>query len=183
MKCIMMVTSIVVTTLLASACKTKVPSQTETARGTEVAEFLNTPRHAGDTLFLSIERSGCFGTCPMYQLQVFRSGLVVYEGRKFVSRIGSYQTRIDVAEMRVMAEEAKRIGYFDLNDEYDNRAISDIPTTVTSVHAYGKSKKVSHRWQGPAELKAFEKFIDSRFESAQWEPYNMPLPGENKTDY
>ena len=59
--------------VLAAACSLAAPAPT--------------PDYA--SLVITLERTACFGTCPIYKLTVYGDGRVEYEGERFVTVTGS----------------------------------------------------------------------------------------------
>ena len=114
----------------------------------------------------SIKRTACYGKCPIYRLTILDNGQVIYEGKQFVEKIGTYSgllTGEDVANVLKMSEETN---YFELEDAYDV-PIADFPTCVTSVTKDGKTKRVMNKQGAPASLKKFETYLDSLLEGLE----------------
>ncbi len=111
-----------------------------------------------DTIFATIEKTPCFGTCPVYNLMIFQSGLALYNGNLNVDNKGKYLVEFSEEEMKTIREKAIEINYFKLQAEYDS-PVTDFPTTRTSIRLNDKVKSVSNRVGGPQELKEFEKHI------------------------
>ena len=42
-------------------------------------------------LVISLERTPCYGTCPIYKMEIFSDGSAFYHGERFVDRIGDYE--------------------------------------------------------------------------------------------
>ena len=42
----------------------------------------------------AIEKSPCFGKCPVYTMQIFKDGKVLYEGRMNTKKLGTFQKNI-----------------------------------------------------------------------------------------
>lgn len=128
---------------------------------------------AGDSLFFSMERTPCFGRCPAYRIQVYRSGHAVYEGMSNVEKEGMHQARIGMDTLRALLEEAERIGYFDLADKYDG-PVTDLPSTHFRMVSGERDKAIVARYKVPAELKAFGVFVDERLLPVAWKPVPAP---------
>ncbi|HET6245257.1 MAG: hypothetical protein H0V01_11620 [Bacteroidetes bacterium] len=112
-----------------------------------------------DTIFATMEKTPCYGTCPVYKLMIFKSGLAIYQGIRNVDKTGRFLVYFSLEEMKEIENKANEINYFKLKDEYDS-PVTDFPTTITSLRINGKVKVVSNRVGGPPELKGFEKHID-----------------------
>ena len=53
---------------------------------TEPEEIKRLHAKLSDTTFARIQRTACFGTCPIYVMTVYKSGLVKYYGEKWLIR-------------------------------------------------------------------------------------------------
>jgi hypothetical protein len=131
-----------------------------------------------DTL-ITLERTPCFGMCPMYKITISADGRVVFEGRNYVKKIGTAKSTILQQRLRELLAAFEKIGYFDLRDRYNEpedgckQWATDNPSAITSIRINGKSKSVSHYYgcRGPevlAELRKLEQAIDDAVDSAQW---------------
>ena len=60
---------------------------------------------------ITLEREGCFGSCPRYSVSVNALGAVVYEGHDNVRAEGAQLDAIPVAEVAALLDEARRVGY------------------------------------------------------------------------
>lgn len=47
-----------------------------------------------------LQRTGCFGTCPIYKVAVFGNGIVTYEGKANTDYEGKYIGQIDLDEAK-----------------------------------------------------------------------------------
>ena len=122
----------------------------------------------GDSLFAYIRKGYCFGTCPVFEIKIFNSGYVVYEGIQNVSRMGIYTTHLQKEELLKFIEKANEIHYFDMQDVYDNEHITDLPETTTSIVINGERKQVKRRYGFPNALVAFETLFSDLIDSKQW---------------
>lgn len=126
------------------------------------------PGQSSDSLVVSIQRTRCFGTCPVYTVQFFRSGYVLYEGNDHVEKIGKFYSYVDTEVLKQIGMKAESTGYFNLNDEYKNPHLTDFPTVYTEVRYRGKQKRVTHYDADPPPvLVEMEKFIDSKVDAIQ----------------
>jgi len=134
--------------------------------GDEVSEYKGTA--LSDTVFARIQRTPCFGRCGIYTLTVYKSGFVRYRGEKWVEKEGIYETRVSPAVLNQLMTFANEINYFELENEYDNKNVTDLPATITSLRNKEGIKTVVNRYDGPKELSEFEKYFDSLFDSVNW---------------
>ncbi len=151
--------------LLAVFLSCKTHKETTSAKQ-EVTEIAATPQPT-DSLLASIERTACYGQCPMYKFSIYNSGYAVYEGKRFVEKTGKFETHIPASMLPEIKTKAKEINYFGFKDEYPKKA-SDFPATKTSVVLDGNRKDIMDGSGAPAALKEFEKYLDSIKDSADW---------------
>ena len=108
---------------------------------------------------ITLERTACFGFCPVYTVTLRDDGSVAYNGKEHVKVTGQQTWKIDPAAVRALAQEMQDAGFFELQDEY-RAMVTDHPTVLTSLTAGGRTKKVINYVAGPQKLKDIEARID-----------------------
>jgi hypothetical protein len=128
---------------------------------------------------ITLERTACFGTCPMYKLTIASDGDVTFVGQRFTRTTGTAQGRISPNEFRRLVEEFEKINYFSLPDSFSPgtpqcpRRITDMPSANTSIRWQGKTKSVAH-YHGCGDagvlqkLTALENKIDEVAGTQKW---------------
>ena len=117
---------------------------------------------------IGIERTGCFGFCPIYTFIVKSDGTFRYMGRKFVEREGAYSGTVSLWHFHRLARFVRDSGYMELEDRY-SVWVTDSPTTLTMVVMNGKRKTVSNYANGgPTKLWAIEQLTDDLMAKAHW---------------
>lgn len=115
-------------------------------------------------ILITIERTACFGSCPVYSAQIYTDGLVIYKGKDSVRVKGQKRYRISKGEVKDLVREFDRINYFSLKDSYqfDEKGMSmtDLPTTITSISLNGRQKKIVDYYGAPKELILLENAIE-----------------------
>ena len=124
----------------------------------------------GDSLFTSIKKGYCYGTCPVYEIHIYNSGHTVLTGTRNIDLLGEHTTQLSEDQMLAFIEKANAISYFDMDDEYDNKNVTDLPSTTTSIVIDGKRKQVRRRYKYPKEILAFEELFSALLESQKWDP-------------
>lgn len=124
----------------------------------------------GDSLFAHIKKGYCFGTCPVYEIHIYNSGHTVLKGIQNIKLMGEHTTQLTENQMLAFIEKAKAINYFSMDDNYDNKHVTDLPSTTTSIVADGIRKQVHRRYDYPREIEAFEKLFSKLLESQKWSP-------------
>ena len=99
---------------------------------------------------ITLERTACFGRCPVNTVTISGDGTVSYAGRQFVSMTGKQQSHVDPSAVRALVKEFEAIDSFALRDEYRSvenpdgtvTEVTDLPTQFVSLRAGGRSKRV-----------------------------------------
>lgn len=128
-----------------------------------------------DKIFASIERTACFGTCPVYKLTIYIDGTVILDGRHFwtkdgdvdSSRTGWFKGMIEQSDLQLISEKAIELGFFKLLSHYPSGGITDLPSTTTYLNLNGIEKTVlNENYNVPRVVFDFENYVDSFQESA-----------------
>ncbi len=122
-----------------------------------------------DSLFLSMERTPCFGVCKAYRIHVYRSGYATFEGRSNVEKEGMHEARIGKDTLALLLNEAERLTFFDLDTLYDSN-VTDLPSTIIRVVGNGKDKRVKGRYNMPERFKTYGTFVDGLLFPVPWKP-------------
>lgn len=123
---------------------------------------------------VTLERTACYGTCPMYKVTLKSDGTIIYEGQRFVETLGTYTGTAYGFER--LAQLILAANYFNLKDEY-TRPITDMPSAITSVVRGGKRKVISNYADtGPVELWGIEMAIDGILKQARLQKAPEPPP-------
>ena len=125
---------------------------------------------------ISLERTPCYGTCPVYKVTLHADGTVTYEGKEFVKEIGTRSGRISASDFQQLARQVQKIDFFSLKDEYRSKKnpngsilnVTDLPTRITTVKKGDRTKTVENYFGGPDALKRLEEAIDRISGSAVW---------------
>jgi hypothetical protein len=132
---------------------------------------------AASGVAVSLERTACLGSCPVYRISVSPAGGVTYEGRANVRLAGTARGEIPPAQVEALLMELDRAGYFTFADRYAlseptcRRYSTDSPTAISSATFRGRTKRIEHDYgcRGvPGALTILEKRIDEVLGSDQW---------------
>lgn len=121
----------------------------------------------GPAILASIERTACFGKCPIYKATFFDNGEVNYIGRNFVENIGTYSALIATEDLISIEQMVNDVNYFALEDAYPT-PIPDFPTCRTSVNIDGKTKSILNGENAPRDLIGFERHLDGLLKDREW---------------
>jgi hypothetical protein len=110
-------------------------------------------------LTVSMQRTACFGTCPVYTVRIYEDGLVEYTGTRFVKLAGAQSWHIEPAAVRALVAEIDKAGFFEMRDEY-TAPVTDQPTTYVTVISGGRHKSIKDYFNAPPALEEIEQRID-----------------------
>jgi hypothetical protein len=125
---------------------------------------------------ITLERTACFGTCPVYAVRITSDGRVDYEGKQFVRVTGRASATIPPSEFASLARAFEQIGYFALDESYrfiahadgSRSSVTDLPTTITSIRIGERFKQVVDYVGAPAALRDLERRIDATAGTMRW---------------
>ena len=127
--------------------------------------------NASGSAVITLQRTQCFGMCPIYALSLYEDGTVVYVGIKYVAVTGVQVSQIDPRQVAMLTQMMTATGYFDWQDEYTHVTITDQPTVITSLSTPDQYKQIT-RYAGdanaPVGLTWLEDRIDNVVNSDQW---------------
>lgn len=135
---------------------------------------------------ITLERTACRGTCPVYTITILEDGTVIYEGEAHVAVTGEQTSELDPDTVASMVEAFANAGYFDWDESYEEQTVTDLPNVNTSVTRSGETHQIT-RYVGdssaPLALPFLEQWIDEMTSSQLWTGI-QPDPGaiSNGTD-
>ena len=116
-------------------------------------------------LIASLERTPCYGKCPIYEIRVYENGIVLYNGKKFTEKEGCYYRRISKREVKGIQALFVSEGFSDLNNMYpsDIKSPSDLPSCIVRFYDNNNIAKVvtDKGKDTPEGLKRLEVMLDS----------------------
>ena len=134
-------------------------------------------------VIVTLERTGCLGSCPVYKLTLNGTGEVIYEGRRFVKSSGSYSSRIAEKSVLELANSLLTRRFFDAGEEYaghdriyrrDGRLIvtrtvvQDGPSMVLSLTIGRYTRTVRVKDSDPLRLGEVADAIDRAADVENW---------------
>jgi hypothetical protein len=119
---------------------------------------------------ITLERTGCYGSCPSYTVAVSTDG-IVFNGRGFVVAAGSHKDTVDASEVRQLAEKFVAADFYSMDATY-KAGVTDNPTYLLSITIDGHTKEVEDyvgSWEGmPAVVTELEDEVDTFARTLRW---------------
>lgn len=171
---VILITVIIITSFV--SCKSKkVQSKVVESESSEVIEKESSPyyeqseKNLPDSLVVRLQRTACFGRCPIYTLSFYEDGTALFNGEKWVDKEGLFKSKVSKSQMKQILNKAAEIGFYEMKNQYDNEYVTDLPSTITTLKGDSAFKVVANRYEGPEKLRELENLIDEIAKSIEWE--------------
>jgi hypothetical protein len=120
---------------------------------------------------IELQRTGCFGTCPIYTVTLFRNGKARYHGEAFVKNIGDFSGRLDPYTFGRVCYLLDRLHFSELEREYKAPWTDDETVYLRVWPAWGGQPIIAKTYggHGPIELWGVQQAIDAVAARIEWE--------------
>jgi ankyrin repeat protein len=126
--------------------------------------------HPNSNVTITLERTGCFGSCPSYTVRVSTSG-IEFNGRGFVVAVGKHAAKVDPAAVRELAKKFIADDFYSMEPVY-RAGVTDNPTYVLSIDVDGRQWQVEDyvgSWVGmPEVISDLEDDVDAFAQTKRW---------------
>ena len=113
------------------------------------------------TFILKIQTSPCFGRCPFYELKVIgEDGTAIYNARRYPNTNGAVTKILPRLELDSIEMFLNTNKFWDLESEYDNPNVTDLPSTTITFTKGDRTKSVKGRHDVPEDFKRITAFIE-----------------------
>ncbi len=117
-----------------------------------------------DIVFCTLERTPCFGRCPVYSIKIYESGLLLYKGQRNVQDTFCHSRQISKSELTSLKSAFAEVDFMAMKSSYpfEERAPVDLPSCIIFFKSNNQEKTVTdHHWKSPENLAFLERKIDS----------------------
>lgn len=101
------------------------------------------PFEPNATDIISLQRTGCYGTCPIYEVVIFGNGIVSYEGKQYTDNIGKFVAQLDGKTTFMLFNKAASLNWDEYPDEFPIDNV-DFPQFFIAL----KTEKIDRRIKG-----------------------------------
>jgi ankyrin repeat protein len=119
---------------------------------------------------IDLSRSGCFGTCPAYEVIVSDEG-ITFEGHGFVVAGGKHKAPVDPDEVRKLAARFVAADFYSMDPSY-RASVTDCPTFTLAISIDGQRKEIEDyvgSWVGmPQVISQLENAVDEFAQAKRW---------------
>jgi hypothetical protein len=126
---------------------------------------------------ITLERTPCYGSCPVDTLELRVDGTALYTGKENTDRIGQFTGTLQKREFDKLALWLVTEGVFELNTSYGTPNV-DSPAQVIRIVRGGKSKwVVNNSMDRSLQVLAMERVILAVSEVIEWQPSKSGIRG------
>jgi len=124
------------------------------------------PLSAGD--YVELQRTQCFGQCPVYKVRVYADGQIAWSGKQHVKVVDESTGQITSEAARALIDQFRAAGFWNLCQSY-TRMVTDLPTAIAVLHVGNAEKSVSDRAQSaPDWLRELDRTVDAVADTHAW---------------
>ena len=133
-------------------------------------QTIHIPEGVDSNLIISLQRTACFGQCPVYKVEIFKDGTVKYKGIAHIKKRGQHEAIATTAFIKNIQQKAAVINYMALSNKYpkSDNMITDIPSTISYVRIDNEGKMITNNFDAPKELIEFEKWLEKEIDGLEW---------------
>ena len=120
---------------------------------------------------VGLQRTPCFGRCPVYELSVLNTGEATLKVGRFCDQAfgrslaqGMHRAQVDVGMWRMVADLASDMGFDTLQSRYDDPMVMDLPANIITIDGH----TVYNRYGGP-DLNDLYTRIERLAGAADWQ--------------
>ena len=149
------------------ACRKRTPKATDS---TAIDQPHPPDQVEGATPIATLERTGCYGECPVYRLTVSSDGSVVYVGTRWVKVLGRQQYKLTDTQLSELQSAFEHATFMQMRD-YDRVENTDDDWAHVSYRRGNIVKRVRHYHgdnSAPAALSALEDEFDRIVDSGRF---------------
>ena len=128
---------------------------------------------------IALQRTACYGRCPVYRVEVDAAGEVVYSGERHVATVGEARGSVGADVVAALADAFAEADFASLPDSLTwdadvcQPAATDHPSVVTTLETALGTKTVHHdhgcrRSARLDSLRELERRIDLALNTARW---------------
>lgn len=119
-----------------------------------------------------LARTPSYGPCPVYKLEIYPNGQVIYFGEHRVKVEGLKSWKIDKQAVKELNNLIDKYDYFEIKEQMVTMMSTDSPGCITEiVMEDNRIRRIKNDYgcnQWPLKLKAFENRIDQIANSAEY---------------
>lgn len=121
------------------------------------------PEQNGEVI-VSMQRTACYGRCPIYDITIYKNGLLIYNAKQFTDTTGCFFRQLNRQQLSTIKKWFATANFFGMAAKYpeDKAALTDLPSCIIFYQDGKRKKTVTDRHvDTPPALKHLEQQIDA----------------------
>lgn len=116
---------------------------------------------------IEMDKSPCFGLCPVYRLTVYRDGSMKVNAKQNMKISGIHTRQLDKSEIKSLRTRLEKMGLEKYKEEY-REPIADAPSTEVRYFIDGRPKKIFTNYIFPEPLQKITDELDQKVIGEGW---------------
>lgn len=125
---------------------------------------------------VSYHRGSCFGRCPVYTLDLYDNGLLVYTGERFTERTGTWQRTIDRRRATALLDSFERADFANYPRNFRSEIADASVIDVSYLTRGGRRYQTSYSDYAPEELRQLDRAMRRLAALPGYRPYHDSIP-------
>jgi hypothetical protein len=121
---------------------------------------------------VSFEQTGCFGTCPIHKMVIYKDGTAFYAALRHTKQVGAFTYSFTSSEIEAMLNKAKSLQFFEAEKEYTS-PITDLPTTIIYFQYGTKNHQVTAYANYPENIQELIEYLYDITQETEWAVDNI----------
>jgi hypothetical protein len=113
--------------LILNACAQGKKTAKSSSDKSTTTQSTGTAKPGRDITAMTMRRTGCFGRCPIYEVQLFYDGRAKYIGERFTNYLGTYEKNVGAANVQALLRRAESLRVDTCAETYE-MMVQDLPT-------------------------------------------------------
>ncbi|MFT6827873.1 MAG: hypothetical protein ACJA2S_005151 [Cyclobacteriaceae bacterium] len=121
----------------------------------------------GDSLIISMKKTPCMGTCPDFDINIYKNGFVELDARQNLDLNGKFTSNVSTESLNELIGKFEENNFGSFQDSYTSNK-TDLPTTFITYQKEGFKKKIEDYDGAPTALKDLEKAVAALIAELKW---------------
>jgi len=147
--------------LILLSCKTNKDLNT-----TSTKEVTKLEMDKNDLTF-SLYKGGCYGSCPVYHLNIYNNRYVELIGKQNLDKIGTHARHLDKATYKELISAFNEAKFMSLEDNYPSD-IPDLPLITISYNSGNHQKTITGKMERPEEIHKLQFRLEQIVQMPGW---------------
>ena len=132
------------------------------------------PAFAQKKKVIGIQKTACYGACPVYTMDILNNCKVILRAEKFLEMgAGEFKSRLSKIKYEELIHAFRQSGFFELDEIYRSN-VSDLPTTYFYFKDNGEAKTIEVYGKWPDDLTALDKKLTALIDELKWKKVSNP---------